>query len=107
HGRPADGTRAAEILAAVSVNGFTGTAGSTANLYYESMHSGDWPTPSPVPTGVAVFAEDVAIRRYAEHANNIVHWSDFGTGGHFAALEAPDLLVQDIRTFFASLGGTS
>jgi epoxide hydrolase len=32
-----------------------------------------------------------------------VHWSDFDTGGHFAALETPDLLVQDIRTFFASL----
>jgi hypothetical protein len=32
-----------------------------------------------------------------------VHWSDFDTGGHFAALETPDLLVRDIRTFFASL----
>jgi pimeloyl-ACP methyl ester carboxylesterase len=91
------------ILADVSVYWFTGTAGSTANLYYESMRSGDWPTPSPVPTGVAVFAEDIAIRRYAERANNIVHWSDFDTGGHFAALETPDLLVQDIRIFFTSL----
>ena len=67
------------------------------------MHSADWPAPSEVPTGVAVFAEDVAIRRYAQQANNIVHWSDFDTGGHFAALETPGLLVQDIRTFFASL----
>ena len=100
---PEDAIPRDEILADVSVYWFTGTAGSTANLYYESMHSGDWPTPSPVPTGVAVFAEDIAIRRYAERANNIVHWSDFGTGGHFAALETPDLLVQDVRTFFASL----
>ncbi len=100
---PEDAIPRDEILADVSVYWFTGTAGSTANLYYESMHSGDWPTSSQVPTGVAVFAEDVAIRRYAERANNIVHWSDFGTGGHFAALETPDLLVQDIRTFFASL----
>ena len=103
HALPEDAVPRDEILADVSVYWFTGTAGSTANLYYESMHSGDWPTPSPVPTGVAVFAEDVAIRRYAERANTIVHWSDFGTGGHFAALETPDLLVQDIRTFFASL----
>lgn len=64
---------------------------------YEGMHSGDWPTPSPVPTGVVVFAEDIAIRRYAEQVNNIVHWSDFDAGGHFAALETPDLLTQDIR----------
>jgi pimeloyl-ACP methyl ester carboxylesterase len=105
HALPEDAIPRDEILADVSVYWFTGTAGSTANLYYESMHSGDWPTPSPVPTGVAVFAEDVAIRRYAERANNIVHWSDFDTGGHFAALETPGLLVQDIRTFFASLAG--
>jgi pimeloyl-ACP methyl ester carboxylesterase len=104
HALPEDAIARDEILADVSVYWFTGTAGSTANLYYESMHSGDWPTPSPVPTGVAVFAEDIAIRRYAERANNIVHWSDFDTGGHFAALETPDLLVRDIRTFFTSLG---
>jgi pimeloyl-ACP methyl ester carboxylesterase len=105
HALPEDAVPRDEILADVSVYWFTGTAGSTANLYYESMHSGDWPTPSGVPTGVAVFAEDVAIRRYAERANNIVHWSDFETGGHFAALETPGLLVQDVRTFFASLAG--
>jgi pimeloyl-ACP methyl ester carboxylesterase len=50
-----------------------------------------------------VFAEDIAIRRYAEQGNNIVHWSDFDTGGHFAALETPDLLVADVRTFFGSV----
>lgn len=92
-----------DILADVSVYWFTGTAGSAANVYYENMHSGDWPVPSAVPTGVAVFAEDISIRRYAEQANNIVHWSDFGTGGHFAALETPGLLVEDVREFFASL----
>ncbi len=101
---PEDAIPRDDILADVSVYWFTRTAGSAANtIYYESMHSGDWPIPSAVPTGVAVFAEDIAIRRYAERANNIVHWSDFETGGHFAALETPDLLVQDIRTFFASL----
>ena len=52
------------------------------------------------PVGVAAFAEDVAIRRYGEMGNNIVHWSDFDRGGHFAAMEAPDLLVGDVRTFF-------
>ena len=107
HTLPEDAIPRDEILADVSVYWFTGTAGSAANMYYETMHSGDWPTPSGVPTGVAVFAEDVAIRRYAEGANNIVHWSDFETGGHFAALETPDLLVQDVRAFFASLAATA
>jgi len=69
------------------------------------MHSGDWPTPSRVPTGVAVFAEDIAIRRYAERLNTIVHWSDFDGGGHFAALETPALFADDVRAFFAALAG--
>src|SRR6516165_7194522 len=103
HALPEDAIPADEILTDVSLYWFTGTAGSSANVYYEAMHSGDWPVPSGVPTGVAAFAEDIAIRRYAEQANNIVHWSDFEAGGHFAALETPSLLVQDVRDFFASL----
>lgn len=57
-----------------------------------------------VPTIVAAFAEDIAIRRYGEEGDNIVHWSDFDRGGHFAALDAPDLLVGDVRAFFATVG---
>jgi pimeloyl-ACP methyl ester carboxylesterase len=91
------------MLANVSWYWFTATAGSSANLYYESMHSGDWPTVSPVPTGVAVFQEDVSIRRHAEQLNNVVHWSEFDTGGHFAALETPELLIGDIQSFFAKV----
>jgi len=92
------------ILTNVMLYWLTGTAGSAANLYYEAMHSTNWPTPSGVPTGVAVFAEDIAIRRYAEQSNSIVHWSEFDRGGHFAALEAPDLLVDDVRAFFRTVG---
>jgi len=92
------------MLTNVMLYWLTGTAGSSARLYYENMHSGAWgEQPGTTPTGVAVFAEDVAIRRYAEQGNKIVHWSDFEHGGHFAAMEAPDLLVGDMRTFFRRL----
>ena len=91
------------LLTDVSVYWFSGTAASAANMYYETMHGSDWPTPSSIPTGVAVFAQDISIRRYAEQVNKVVHWSDFDTGGHFAAMETPDLLVEDVRTFFADL----
>jgi pimeloyl-ACP methyl ester carboxylesterase len=92
------------MLANIMLYWLTGTAGSSARLYYENMHSGSWgQPPSQTPTGVAVFAEDIAIRRYAEQSNNIVHWSDFERGGHFAAMEAPDLLVGDVRAFFRRL----
>ncbi len=91
------------IITNVMLYWLTGTAGSAARIYYENMHSGDWPYKTDVPTGVAVFAEDIAIRKYAEQTNTITHWTDFDTGGHFAALEVPDLLVADVRQFFRGL----
>ena len=58
--------------------------------------------PSTVPTGVAVFPRDplLALRRLADHTHNIVHWSEFDRGGHFPAMEVPELLVDDVRAFF-------
>ncbi len=95
------------LLTNVTLYWLTGTAGSSARLYYEAGRSGDWgpPVTSTVPTGVAVFPREIAppIRRFAEQSNNIVHWAEFDRGGHFAAMEAPDLLVGDIRTFFRQL----
>jgi hypothetical protein len=50
---------------------------------------------------VSVFPNDFrSVRAFAERSNNIVHWSQFDRGGHFAASDAPDLLVGDLRTFF-------
>jgi epoxide hydrolase len=93
------------ILTNVMLYWITETAGSSARMYYENMHAApSWGRPTPsTPIGVANFAEDVAIRRYGEKASNIVHWSDFDQGGHFAAMEAPDLLVKDVRDFFRPL----
>ena len=79
-------------------------ANGLVSAYYDNA-AGDDPAPvSAAPTGVAVFADDFrTIKAFAERDNsNIVHWSHFDTGGHFAALEVPDLVVGDIRTFFAT-----
>ena len=98
---PTDAVDRDHLLTNVMLYWLTGTAGSSAGTYYENMHAGSWgKPPSTTPTGVAVFAEDVAIRRYAEGGNNITHWTEFDRGGHFAAMEAPDLLVGDVRAFF-------
>jgi pimeloyl-ACP methyl ester carboxylesterase len=93
------------ILTNVMLYWITGTGGSSARMYYENMHAAPtWGRPAPsTPIGVAHFAEDIAIRRYGEMANHIVHWSDFDRGGHFAAMEAPDLFVKDVRDFFRPL----
>jgi pimeloyl-ACP methyl ester carboxylesterase len=102
-GRPEDVIDRDRLLTNAMVYWLTGTAGPAANMYYENMHSDAWPTPSTTPTAVAVFAEDVSIRRYSEQLNTITRWSEFERGGHFAALEVPDLFVNDVRAFFATL----
>ena len=103
---PEDAVDRDRILTDVSIYWFTGTAGSAAHTYYERFNDPAMWAPkerSMVPTAVAVFPTDVAIRRFADKLNHVVHWSEFGRGGHFAALEAPDLLTADVREFFRSL----
>ena len=97
-----------QLLTNVSVYWFTGTANSAARLYAEfARSSGGWGKvePSTVPAGVAQFPYEIfpPIRRFAERSNNIVHWSEFEHGGHFPAMEQPDLLVGDVKRFFRTL----
>ncbi|MBE1586279.1 epoxide hydrolase family protein [Nonomuraea angiospora] len=92
------------LLTNVSVYWLTGTATSSARLYKEGRAA--WGRPaerSEVPAGVAVFPGDFGVRSIAERDNNVVHWSEFERGGHFAAMEVPQLLVEDVRTFFRGL----
>jgi pimeloyl-ACP methyl ester carboxylesterase len=95
------------LLTNVSLYWFTGTAGSSANLYYETAHDPTAYAPKPrgtVPTGViATSTTDVAIRRFAERDHNITHWTEIERGGNFLAMERPADLVHDIRAFFATL----
>jgi microsomal epoxide hydrolase len=106
-GRVFDAVSRDELLTNVSIYWFTKTGGSSARLYYESLGSGAVRVPAltKVPLGVANFPAEIisARRRWVERDNNLVHWSEFDRGGHFAALEEPDLLVDDIRTFFRGL----
>jgi pimeloyl-ACP methyl ester carboxylesterase len=89
------------ILTNVTLYWLTGTAGSSARLYKEAAASwGRHLERSEVPTGIAVFPGDSTIRRFAEREHTVVHWSEFNHGGHFAALQAPQFLIEDIRQFF-------
>jgi pimeloyl-ACP methyl ester carboxylesterase len=86
---------------------FTNTAASSARLYYENAHDPSAWAPkekSSVPTAVAAFKEDVAIRRFGEMENNIVRWTDYDQGGHYAVLEIPEVWRKDVVAFFHELG---
>jgi pimeloyl-ACP methyl ester carboxylesterase len=99
---PEDAIALDHLLANVSIYWFTNTSATSANLYYESRAAQPIER-SDVPTGVAVFPTDPAMRHILERDHNITHWTEYSRGGHFAALEAPDLLVDDIRAFFRPL----
>ena len=103
---PEDAVDRDRILTDVSIYWFTATAGSAAHTYYERFHDPAMRMPrerSAVPTAVAVFPTDVAVRPFAARAHHVVRWSEYTRGGHFAALEAPDLLISDLRDFFGPL----
>ncbi|MEU6366881.1 epoxide hydrolase family protein [Streptomyces sp. NPDC046931] len=97
------------LLTDVMLYWLTGTAGSSARIYYERAHPSGRAAapsePSTVPTALAVFPAEIQVplRHRAERTENIVRWTEFGRGGHFAAMEEPDLLVDDVRAFFRQL----
>jgi pimeloyl-ACP methyl ester carboxylesterase len=90
-----------QLLANISFYWFTNTGGSSAQFYWETAHANSgWTAPSDVPTGWAMFNTHPVARRVLDSEKKIAHWTDFKEGGHFPAMEEPDLLVGDIREFF-------
>ncbi len=100
---PEDAVDRDQLLTNVTLYWLTRTAGSSARLYYETAHApGGWgapESPSPTPTSVTVFPHDLGlpVRRIAEQTNRIVRWNEVDRGGHFPAMEEPDLLIGEIR----------
>ena len=96
-----------ELLTNAMIYWVTQTINSANRLYYESQHHPAAPAAGrcEVPTGVALFPKDLipAPRAFAERFFNVRRWTEMPHGGHFAALEAPELLAEDLRTFFRPL----
>ncbi|MEW6273451.1 MAG: epoxide hydrolase family protein [Thermodesulfobacteriota bacterium] len=86
----------------------TGTMASSTRLYWECKHAGLWDEPAEyvgVPTGVARFPKEVLRypRAWVERQYNVTRWTVMPRGGHFAAMEQPELLVADVRSFFRTV----
>jgi microsomal epoxide hydrolase len=97
---PEDAVDRDALLTNVMTYWLNGTAGSSARYYRDGAENWGEPDPaSTVPTAVAVMPQDIGspVRRIAEQNNAIVRWTEFDRGGHFAAMEEPDLVVADLR----------
>ena len=96
-----------ELLTNIAIYWFTGTITSSTRIYYENSKA---PIEIPlgyinVPTGAAIFPAEIFVtpRAWAEAAYDLRHWSVMSEGGHFAALEKPDLYLNDLQIFFRLL----
>jgi hypothetical protein len=87
-------------LANVSLYWFTRSGASAAHALYESMNAQEWSEPGKAPVGFAVFGAESFVRTLVDAERKIEHWSEFARGGHFPAMEQPELLTGDLRAFF-------
>lgn len=100
HRTPDESVDRDQLLTNISLYWFTRSGESSAQFYYEGEHSGiDLFMASTVPSGWAVFNTHPLVRRVMDPSEAIGHWSEFTEGGHFPAMDATELLADDIRTF--------
>jgi microsomal epoxide hydrolase len=97
-----------ELLTNIMIYWVTETINSSVRLYCETMRAGRFAASAErvrVPTGCSIFPKEIyrPPRRWAEAHFNVLQWTTHASGGHFAALEEPVALVEDIRSFFRKL----
>lgn len=110
---PEDAVDLGQLLATVSIFWFTRSGAAASHGTYDGMKawramvadaaSGGAGEHAAAPTGVAVFAADTTIRTVFDPSGQVEHWRNYDRGGHFPAMEVPDLLTSDIRDFFRGL----
>jgi pimeloyl-ACP methyl ester carboxylesterase len=99
-----------ELLTNIMLYWVPETANSSCRLYCETMRNGKFPPTDfrvDVPTGCAIFPRELIRppRAWVDKLYNVQRWTPMPAGGHFAAMEEPQLLVDDIRAFFRPLRG--
>ena len=97
-----------QLLTNITAYWVTATATSSTRLYYETRQAGATALPANyvgVPTGVANFAGEITRmpRSWVEGSYDVRRWTDIPRGGHFAAMQVPDLFVPEVREFFGPL----
>jgi epoxide hydrolase len=94
-----------ELLTNIMIYWVTQSGASSARIYYENQRAKPPQKRVEVPTGCAVFPKEISIapRRWVEAQYNVTRWTEMPRGGHFAAMEEPDLFVDDVRAFFRTV----
>lgn len=103
-----------ELLTHIMIYWVSETIGTSFLAYYDYANTSaftwikegvkSFTGKSKVPTGFALFPKDISSppRAWAERFFNVKRWTEMKKGGHFAALEEPQMLAEDLREFFKS-----
>ncbi|MBV9767044.1 MAG: hypothetical protein JOZ48_19540, partial [Acidobacteriaceae bacterium] len=101
-----------ELLTQIMIYWTTESIGPSFLTYYDRANAGaltwvkeamkKWTGSAKVPAAFALFPGDIGHppREWAERFFNVQRWTEMPRGGHFAAMEEPELLADDIRTWF-------
>jgi pimeloyl-ACP methyl ester carboxylesterase len=94
-----------DLLTNVMTYWVTGTITSSARLYWEHRHERVDPEYVAVPTGVGRYPKEILRypRPWVERQYHVTYWNELPRGGHFAAMEQPDLFIGDLRAFFRTV----
>jgi pimeloyl-ACP methyl ester carboxylesterase len=104
HATPDDAVDRDQLLTNVALYWFTRSGASSAQLYYEASHSGlDWLAGGDVPTSWSVFDTHPLMAKVFNAWGAASPWVEHAEGGHFPAMEAPELLAADLRAFLLPL----
>jgi pimeloyl-ACP methyl ester carboxylesterase len=106
-----------ELITQIMIYWATGSIGTSFLPYYDFANAGaftwikegmkKWTGSAGIPTAFALFPADISQppREWAERFFNVQHWTEMPRGGHFAAMEEPELLAEDIRVWFRRFRG--
>ena len=101
---PEDAVDIDQLLTNVSVYWFGRGGAGAAHFLYEAMHAAvAWGQTHNRPQGFVSFGKEPLVRRILDPEQKLAYWNEHDRGGHFPAMEAPEELVRDIRTFFHEL----
>lgn len=96
------------LLTLASLAWFTMSGARSAQFLCTNLHAErDWGRPCHAPVEMAAFGARGNPRALLPPGESPVHWSEFSAGGHFPAMEVPELLVHDLRRFFGTVRGVA
>jgi len=94
-----------ELLTIVTIYWVTQTISSSTRMYFENqkhLWTMEKDQKIPTPAGMAMFPQEISKppREWGERSYHVRRWTEMASGGHFAALEEPQLLAEEVRAFF-------